>query len=134
MRFAVLLTSCCLIATALTAQNAAPPTARYCRLIVLQHFVGSGKKDDPKRPEFVPATLGSRDGIIAWSMLTSDDGNYALVHLVAVNRKAFDPILNDKRPDIRVFEIGRDKKDDIEKELKTFKKDFDLEKFQVVAR
>ena len=48
--------------------------------------------------------------------------------------KAFDPIFRDKRPDIKVFEIGKDKKDDIEKELKKFKKDFDLNTFQVVAQ
>jgi len=111
-----------------------PETARYHRLIAVEHLVGSGRQDDPRRPEFAPAAIAARDGIIAWSMQVSDDGKYALVQFVAVNRKAFDAILADKRPDIRVFEIGKDKKDDIEKELRKFRKDFDLAGLQVVAQ
>ena len=53
--------------------------------------------------------------------------------LVAASRKALDAIVNDKRSEIRVFEIGKHGKDTIEQELKKYKKDFDLRKFQVVA-
>jgi hypothetical protein len=58
----------------------------------------------------------------------------AIVHLVASNHSAFDAILSDKRPEIRVFEIGRHSKDTIEKELKKFKKDFSLDNFQVTVQ
>lgn len=117
----------------LPSQTAADPTVRYFRVIALVHLTGSGQKGDPKRPEFVPDAT-SRDGILSWSMQKSDDGKYALIQLVAVNHKALKPILADRRPDVRVFEIGKTRKDDIEKELKKFKKDFDLSQFLVVAQ
>jgi len=67
-------------------------------------------------------------------MQPSDDGKMAIIQIVAADHSAFDAILSDKRPEIRVFEIGTSKKNDIEQELKKFKKDFDLENFQVVAQ
>jgi hypothetical protein len=98
-------------------------------------MVGTGKLNDPIRPEFVPSvTNASRDGIISGSMQLTDDKSMAIVHLVAVNRKALDGILNDKRAEIRVFEIGKRGKAEIEKELKKYRKDFDLDKFRVVAQ
>ena len=91
--------------------------------------------NDPIRPEYVPAAAEtSRDGILAWNVQLTDDGNMAIVHLVAANRKAFEGILNDKRPDIRVFEIGRHGRVEIELELRKFRKDFDLARFQTVAQ
>ncbi len=54
------------------------------------------------------------------------------MEFVARDRKAFQAILNDKT--IKVFEKGKDKKDDVERELKKFKKDFDLSKLGAVAR
>jgi hypothetical protein len=110
------------------------PEARYFRLICLVHLTGSGKHNDPIRPEFVPATAAARDGILSWSVQMTDDKNMAIVHLVAADHKAFDAILNDKRPELRVFEIGKHGKDVIEAELKKYRKDFDLTQFEVVAR
>lgn len=118
-----------------TAQHAVDPAHRYHRLICLVHLTGSGTKEDPKKPEYVPAAIdGSREGIIAWSQQISDDGRMAIVHLVAVDRKAFAPIFADTRPEIRVFEIGKDSPEAIEKELKKFKKDFTLDSIRVVAQ
>ena len=68
--------------------------------------------------------------LIAFSHLVSDDGKYALVEFVARDRAVFQAVFNDKS--IKFFEKGKDKKDDIEKELKKYKKDFDLEKFGMV--
>ena len=111
------------------------PEARYYRLICLVHMVGSGKENDPIRPEFVPAraAAAARDGILSWSAQMTDDKSMAIVHVVAASRKALDAIVNDKRAEIRVFEIGKHGKDTIEQEMKKYKKDFDLRKFQVVA-
>lgn len=64
----------------------------------------------------------------------TDDKNMAIVHLAAANRKAFEPMLNDKRPEIRVFEIGKNSRAEIETEMRKHKKDFDLSKFQVAAQ
>ena len=116
------------------AQHAVDPTQRYHRLVCLVHLTGSGKAGDEIRPEYVPAAVTARDGIIAWSMQTSDDAKMAIVQYVAVNRHAFDTILADKRPEVRVFEIGVDNPKAIEAELKKFKKDFTLDSLKVVAR
>lgn len=148
----------------LLAQKGADPTQRYFRLICLVHLTGSGQKGDPVVPEYVvqgvvaaqagiqphavggapeppvqpvaprAAAISSRPGILAWSMQLTDNKHMAIVQLVAADRHAFDAIFADKRSDIRVFEIGKDKTDDIEKELKKFKHDFDLASFQVVAQ
>jgi hypothetical protein len=120
----------------LFGQHAVDPTQGFHRLICLVHMTGKGTNDDPKRPEYVPGTAPdpSRSGILAWSQQVADDGKMAIVHLVAADRNAFAAILADKRPEMRVFEIGKDKREDIEKELRKFKKDFDLDTLKVVAR
>ena len=78
--------------------------------------------------------MTSRAGIIAWSMQVADDGKMAILHLVAEDRNAFAPVLADKRSELRVFEIGKDTPEVIEKEMKKFKKDFTLDSLKVVAQ
>jgi hypothetical protein len=63
----------------------------------------------------------------------SDDGKLALVEFVAYSRDAFKDLLADTRPDIKVFIKGKDKREDIEKEFKKHKKDFNLDTFGTVA-
>jgi hypothetical protein len=84
----------------------------------------------PPWPPPGAAQLRSRSAILVFSQQISDDGKYALLELVARDRSAFQSILNDRQ--VKVFIKGTDKKDDIEKELKKFKKDFDLNQFGVV--
>lgn len=72
--------------------------------------------------------------MVAWSTQPTDNKNMVILHIVATTRKAFEPILNDKRGDIKVFEIGKQGKREIESELKKYKKDFDLDKFEVPAQ
>jgi hypothetical protein len=116
-------------------RRAADPTARYYRFIILVHLTGSGKHTDPIRPEYVPSAVdAARQGILSWSFQVTDDKNMAIVHLVASNRHAFDAILADTRPDVRVFEIGKDSRAAIEAEMSKHKKGFDLSQFAVVAR
>jgi hypothetical protein len=118
-------------------QHAVDATQRYHRLICLVHLTGSGKAgDDPILPEYVPriSDKASRTGIVAWSVQLADDGKMAIIHIVAVDRNAFAPILEDKRPEIKVFEIGKDKKEAIEAEMRKYKKDFSLDAFKVVAQ
>lgn len=115
--------------------HAVDPSNRYHRVICLVHLTGSGAKGDPKRPEYAPAAFDSaRAGIIAWSMQLTDDGTMAIVHYVAVNRNAFASILADTRPEIRVFEIGRDKPAAIEAEMQKYKANFTLSGIQAVAQ
>jgi hypothetical protein len=58
----------------------------------------------------------------------------AIIHVVAVNRSAFAQILADTRPEVRVFEIGKDSRAAIEAEMQKYKAGFDLSKFQVMAQ
>jgi hypothetical protein len=96
-------------------------------------MVGKGTPADPRRPQYAPwppSRSASRTSIIGYSHQISDDGKVALVEFVAHDRSAFQAIFNDKS--VTVFEKGRDKKADIEKGLKKYKKDFDLSKFGMV--
>ena len=116
-------------------QHAVNPTQGYHRVICLVHLTGSGTLDDPMRPEYAPApsSARSRAGIIAWAFQPSDDGTMAIVHFVAVDRRAFASIFADARPEIRVFEIGKDTRAQIEAEMRKYKAGFSLDSLRVVA-
>ena len=73
---------------------------------------------------FDPTLLGA---VLRAGYVESVDGSMALVELVARDRSAFSAILADKSPNVKVFEKGKHKKDDIEKEFHKYKKDFDLD-------
>lgn len=110
------------------------PRRTYQRLICVVPVTGNGTAADPKRPAYAPikpaalAAPGAKPaGIIGYTQQISDDGKFALVEYVAQDRSAFAAILADKS--IKVFIKGDARKDDIEKELKKYKKDFDLDKF-----
>jgi hypothetical protein len=107
---------------------------RYHRLIAVVPLVGTGTHADPIRPQYAPTAMGraNRTGIIAYSHVLSDDKKLALVEFVSLRPIAFAPILADKNPKIKTFNRGQAKKDDIDKELKKYKKDFDLNKFGVM--
>ena len=73
----------------------------------------------------------SRAGIIAYGWQPSDDGTFALVEFVAVERAAFAPILADKS--LKVFEKGKARREEVEAEFRKHKKDFRFETLRVVA-
>src|SRR5579871_5286066 len=79
----------------LFGQHAVDATQRYHRLICLVHYTGSGTRDDPKRPEYVPgpADKHDRSGIVAWSATPTDDGRMVIIHVAAVDRRAFSGVL-----------------------------------------
>jgi hypothetical protein len=81
-----------------------------------------------------PTDAASRAGIIAWSMQPTDDGKMAIIHVVAVDRHAFDTIFADTRPEIKVFEIGKDSRQAIEAFLQAHKAGFTLDSLRVVAQ
>ena len=122
------------VGTNLFAQHAVDPSASYYRLICLVHLTGSGKGADTVRPEYAPIGSRARTDIIAWSFQLTDDKQMAIVHLVALDRNAFQAIFADKRPEVKVFEIGKDSRAAIEKEMQKHKKDFNLDNFKVLAR
>jgi hypothetical protein len=120
----------------LFGQHAVDPAQRYHRLICLVHWAGSGTHDDPTRPEYVPgpADARSRAGIIAWGALPTDDGTMAIVHVVAVDRNAFAAIFADTRPEVKIFEIGKDTRQAIEAFMQLHKANFSLDSLRVVAQ
>ncbi|MGE5648370.1 MAG: hypothetical protein ACM336_21535 [Acidobacteriota bacterium] len=124
-----------LFASSALSQNKVALRNMYDRLLCIVPMTGAGTPEDPRRPLYAPVpTPGappSRDGIIAFSFQESENGQYALVEFVARDRAAFKEILEDSR--VKSFERGRHKKDDIEKEFRKLRKDFDLSAFQVGA-
>jgi hypothetical protein len=126
------------------AQHRTDPRQMYERIWVIAPMVGSGKSStDPVRPLYAPAQRPSANaqqlkqnppGIIAFGYQLSDDGKFALCELVAKDRQAFAAILADKRPDIRVFERGKAKKEEIEAAFRQYKKDFNIDKMGVLVR
>ncbi len=109
------------------AQHRVDSRNTYQRVVCVVPIVGAGTPQDPKRPQYAPWPLSrarSRTDILAYSHQISDDGRFALVEFVARDRSVFQAIFGDKT--LKVFEKDKDKKDDIEKELKKYKKDFDL--------
>ena len=125
-----------LTASAAFAQRRVDPRNTYHRILVVVPYVGSGTATDPIRPKYAPwpprpaGTVPSRTDIIGYMQVASDDKKFALVEFVAQDMAAFAAILNDGQ--LKVFEKGKNTKNDIEGELKKFKKDFSLDSFGVV--
>ena len=86
---------------------------------------GDGGPCDPRRPA-LPNTAG-----MAFRYVLSDDGATAIVELSGGNPLQRQKIDVELRKDSRakVFRPSTDKKDDVEKEIRLLKKDFDLEAF-----
>jgi hypothetical protein len=117
-----------------------------CRALVVIPMNGNGTHGDPKRPGLMPANAAALPtGIIGFSFEPSDDGKYAIVEFVASSRDALATFLggpgngNGKGNNyaaaygagaVKIFENnGQQKRDDIEKELRKYKKDFSLHTF-----
>ena len=123
-------------------QQAVAARNMYERVWAVVPMIGAGTHDNPKRPLHAPLPPGSseeraeaaRSGIISFSFQVSDDGNFAIVEFVARDRKALAPILNDNRPEVKVFEKGRATKEAIQTEFRKYKRDFDIERFGGDAR
>jgi hypothetical protein len=95
-------------------------------------LTGSGTRQDPVRPDLIPlrkTTDVYNTGIIAWTLINSDDNKHAIVEIVATNRAALQPLLNDKRPDVVVFERGKHTKAEMEAGLQKYRKDFTMDSF-----
>jgi hypothetical protein len=115
------------------------PRNTYFRVVGVVPLTGTGTNADPIRPEYVPAppALGAKSakaaltGIIGFGFVMSDDKKHAIVEFVARDRAAFNGIMADKRPDVKVFAKGTAKRADIEVELKKYKKDLDLDRLMV---
>jgi hypothetical protein len=103
------------------------PNNLHERVYAVVPMSGKGTYDDPIRPLFAPtlSDLRKPGAIHSFSYQLSDDGKYALVEFVALDRAALVPILNDART-LKAFEKGKHKLADIERELRRFKQNFSL--------
>ena len=102
------------------------------RIFIIAPMIGDGSVQNPFRPLFAPSPDEIKPGgFIGYTSVLSDDKKYALIELVAHDRKAFDAILKDARTDVKKFDhIKGAKKEDIELEFRKYKKGFDFVKFK----
>lgn len=115
----------------LAGQQRVNPFNMHERVMAIVPMTGTGTLDDPRRPLYAPAprdiSPGTGTGILAFTFVASDDGNFALVEFVARDRAAFEQILADTS--ITVFLKGRDKRGDAEAAFGKYKKTFDFRRF-----
>jgi hypothetical protein len=117
-----------------TAQSTGPksvPLNLYERVLTIVPMVGTGKWDDPKRPLFVPAKAPlptDRTGLLGYSYQISDDGKFALVEFVALDKSVLKAITTDARV-MKSFEKGQTNLSDVSVEFQKYKKDFNWQHF-----
>jgi hypothetical protein len=127
----------CLAATLapIQAQPRVDARSMYERVMAVVPLVGTGTFNDPKRPMYAPspaqvqASVATRQGILAFTYVISDDGQLALVEFVARDRSAFQQLLAD--PTITAFLKGRDTLQSVQAEFLKHKANFDFSHFGV---
>ncbi len=107
----------------------------YERVLCVVPLIGAGTPDDPRRPMFapVPGQAPSGEGILAFGFQLSDDGQRALVEFVARDRAAFAEILRANRSDVKAFERDKSKREDVEREFRKHRKDFNFQHWGVMV-
>jgi hypothetical protein len=123
--------------TGLSAQSKVPQEFRYHRVWAVVPFIGSGTRDDPRRPMFVPspaerqqaAISGERPAILSYTMQMSDDGKSAIVEFVGANPDALKMITQSSDPNVKAFERGNATKEQVEAVFKQYKRNFNLDSF-----
>lgn len=98
------------------------------KLVVVTALAGQGTWADPRRPA-LPAGVG-----LNYRWVASDDGQWAIVDVELPRAseeglRALDEAAAGRGPAVKVFERGRGKKEDVERELRRYRKDFDLDEF-----
>ena len=122
------LLTCALLAS---AQLRVDPRDTYHRLLARVPLIGRGTAADPRRPLYAPSPNSSAaNGIIGFTQVPTDDGTFAIVEFVALDRKAFAAILADTT--ITTFEKGVQSGATIEAALRKFKQGFTLVNFELV--
>ena len=137
--------------SALYAQQKVDPRNRYERIVCIVPMIGSGTYEDPRRPAYVPtdseqAQTPPGQGLLGYSSIISDDGQWALVEFAAMERTAFSRILADAkgeltgtdspipltaRSDFKVFEKGGVTRVAVERAFRKFKPNFALDMLEV---
>ncbi|MCX6622803.1 MAG: hypothetical protein NTY38_17405 [Acidobacteria bacterium] len=114
-------------------QRRVDPRNMYERLVAIVPMTGAGTFNDPRRPMYapIPGTESSKR-LIGFSFMVSDDGKSALVEFVARDRSAFADILTNRQQSVaNIWQKHEATKDDVEKEFRKLRKDFDINSFGV---
>lgn len=129
----------------LSAQDRVSPEFLNHRVWAVVPLIGTGTKEDPRRPMFVPSPAERRaasaarakDGkdktkppaFLGYSMQVSDDGRSALVEFVLSDQQAAKEIMESRAPGVKAFERGNARKEEVEDEFKKHKRNFKMESF-----
>jgi hypothetical protein len=116
------------------------PGQMYYRIYARVPIVGTGTKGDPKRPMFAPVTpqtapsgpaaaAAVHTGILGYTMLISDDGNWALCEFVGATPKDLQVITSAAGPNVVVFERGTSTVAQIEADFQQYMKGFTFASF-----
>jgi hypothetical protein len=142
VRRAVMPVVCLLVAVGSAfAQHRVDAGNMYARVYAIVPMIGSGTWDDPKRPMFAPVpeqmTPGSRTGIIAFNHVESDDGNFALIEIVAATRPQLALVTSQMNATavqgLQVFDRSITSATTVQSAFQLLKKNFDITKFRVVV-
>jgi hypothetical protein len=125
------------------AQHNVDAGSMYARIYAIVPMVGSGTWDDPKRPMFAPIpqqmTPGTRTGIIAFNHVESDDGNFALVEIVAATRPQLLQVMAQMNAQLsattgfQLFDRSATSATTVQTAFQALKKNFDITKFRIVV-
>jgi hypothetical protein len=142
----------------LFGQGHVEPENLYPRILCVVPMIGTGAPGDPRRPMFTPVpsalavhapaanaaavpaapgdttsptsgTVSARPPIFAFQYQLSDDGNYALLELVGVNKAAFANIIGAAVPGVAVFDRTTATDSQIETAFKQHKSNFSMKTF-----
>jgi hypothetical protein len=116
------------------------PGQMYHRLYARVPIVGTGAKGDPKRPMFAPvqsqtppvgpaAAAAVHTGILGYTMLISDDGQWALCEFVGATPQDLQVITSAAGPNVVVFERGKSTIAEIEADFQQYMKGFTFASF-----
>jgi hypothetical protein len=134
---------------AVSAQQRVAAQNLYERVYCVVPMVGAGTYEDPRRPKYAPAgplhlvpalaaeaarpgneePQPERKGILGFSFVVSEDGQFALAEFVAASKADLKEILADS--DVKSFIKGKARRLDIETEFRKFKVDINLDRLEV---
>jgi hypothetical protein len=144
VRRAVVPVVCLVLAvTAGFSQNSVDPTAMYARAYAIVPMIGSGTWNDPIRPMFAPlpqqTSAGSRTGVIAYNQVQSDNGNFALVEIVAATPQQLALITAQMNTQLsaatgfQLFNRSTTSAATVQSAFQLLKKNFDITQYRVVV-
>jgi hypothetical protein len=107
-------------------------------------MIGTGSAADPIRPFGVPSPAQMRQVrtpgeapelpvILSYRYQLAPDKKTAILEIVGRDAEALAELRNAKRSDVKVFELGKNSKDEIEAEFKKYKPDFKADDFEEKA-